>query len=238
MSLNARKLDLKKFKELYVKKRIKNGNYELLSNNIAINTVMKIKCFGNLNNDEYEHGFLYLTKGSGIKNHAHTENIEMYRFIYGDEECINNAPEICLINNRHQINTVKYDTIIETFKLNKNTVNDINDITILNECLSLQLTTYMWRLDELLNRLSQIEDYDLGWRPNKYLCYIYDITNDKLEEIKNIYFNNLNNIPYTDLSQAEICYERKWNTIPCIVENIYKYKLEEDSNNKKKTLKI
>ena len=30
MRPNARKLNLKKFKELYVKERINNGNYELL----------------------------------------------------------------------------------------------------------------------------------------------------------------------------------------------------------------
>ena len=217
MRPNARKLNLKKFKELYVKERINNGNYELLSNNIAINNVMKIKCFGTLENEGYEHGFLYLTKGSGVKNHIHTENIEMYRLIYGDEECINNASEICLINNSHQIKTVKYDTIVETFKLNKNIINDINDIIILNECLNLQLNTYMWRLDELLNKLSQVENYDIGWRPNKYLCYIYDITNEKLEKIRNIYFNTLNNIPYTCLTQSEIYYEKKmeYYTIHC-----------------------
>lgn len=185
MSINARKLDINKFKELYVKERINNGNYESLSSNIAINDVSKIKCFGNLENKGYEHGFLYLPYGSGIKNHIHTENIEMYRLIHGDNNCITNKLEICLLENNHQINIVNCDTIIETFKLNKNIIKDINDIDILNECLSLQLNSYIWRLDELLNRLAQIKYYDLSWTPNKYLSYIYDIPNDKLEDISN-----------------------------------------------------
>ena len=32
--------------------------------------------------------------------------------------------------------------------------------------------------------------------------------------------------------------KKKWNTIPYIVENIYKYKLEENNNNVQKALKL
>lgn len=230
MSLYARKLDLNKFKKLYVKNRIENDKFTILPNELTKGNVIKIKGFGSLNIEGYEHGFLYLPKGSSVKFHEHINEIEMYKLNSGDKNALNSNCEICLLDTSHGINTVECDTIIETFKLNKNIIEQIDDLAstdLINECLILQLNRYAWRLDELLNRLSLTKYIDISWRPNRHISYIYDISMDSLDAISDVYFSEKLNLPYINLSEEEVKSERIWETVPYLINGIYKYKLTE-----------
>lgn len=115
----------------YVYSKIKEGNYEVLSNDIAIGKVYKITSYGNLNKDGFELGYLYLKKGSGIKEHYHEENIERYQLLHGNlivsgENCTQN---ICLLHQKHSIQPVHTDTIIQTFKINSLYYHKLSDIS-------------------------------------------------------------------------------------------------------------
>lgn len=117
----------------YVEQSIKMKNFQILPSEIATGNVAKITYCGNLEQDGYEYGFLYLPKGSSILEHKHTDNIEMYKIIEG-ELSVNGkevSTQICLINCTHNIDPVSCKTIVETLKINKrlskkNNQNDIN----------------------------------------------------------------------------------------------------------------
>ena len=53
------KLNLNEFKKLYVRERISDSKYELLSSDKANGDVYKITGFGSLDSNGYEHGFLF-----------------------------------------------------------------------------------------------------------------------------------------------------------------------------------
>lgn len=116
----------------YITMEIKYGNYTILSDNISNGTVFKIHFRGNLEEDLFEKGFLYIAKGSGIKKHTHTNDIELYRLIDGDlsvggEEMNYN---MCFIGESHNIDIVSQDTFIETFKVSKKYLDSLgNDYT-------------------------------------------------------------------------------------------------------------
>ena len=113
--------NLSLFDKLYfIKEQIRNNNYVLLPNTIAINNVYKITYSGNLQNDGYELGFLYLPKGSGIINHTHTTDIEQYKLILGNLTVNGIVTNInrCMINESHNIDVVDTETFIETYKIN------------------------------------------------------------------------------------------------------------------------
>ena len=105
----------------YITMEMKNGNYSVLGNNISNGTVFKIHFRGNLEEDLFEKGFLYIPKGSGIKEHTHINDVELYRLIdgtlsVGGEEMDSN---MCFIGESHNIDNVSQDTFIETFKVSK-----------------------------------------------------------------------------------------------------------------------
>lgn len=115
----------------YVFSKLKEGNYEILSNDIAIGKVYKITSYGDLEKDGFELGYLYLEKGSGIKEHYHEDNIERYQLLYGNltvagESCTQN---ICLLHQKHSIQPVYTDTIIQTFKINSLYYHELSNIS-------------------------------------------------------------------------------------------------------------
>lgn len=108
-------------KEGYVLEAIKNGYFEMLSNNIAIGVVYKIPFSGNLISNGIEKSFLYIPAGSGIKYHPHFQDIEVYRIIRGNLSVYGKETEIniCGFGASHGIDVVTQDTIIETCKMNE-----------------------------------------------------------------------------------------------------------------------
>jgi hypothetical protein len=105
----------------YILQQLKINNYTILPETISTGIVYKIDYPGNLDIQGYERGFLIMTKGSSIKQHEHTENVERYKVIMG--KLIIKGKEhkenICLIGESHSIDKVKELTIIETYKMDK-----------------------------------------------------------------------------------------------------------------------
>lgn len=115
----------------YVYSKLREGNYEILSNDIAIGKVYKITSYGDLEKDGFELGYLYLKKGSGIREHYHEDNIERYQLLYGTltvsgEACTQN---ICLLHQKHSIQPVCTDTIVQTFKINSLYYHKLSNIS-------------------------------------------------------------------------------------------------------------
>ncbi len=105
----------------FIRKAIEEKRYTILSKNIADGIVYKINCFGNLETDGFEIGYLYLLKGSGIKSHEHINDVERYKRIIGDLVINGNNcdKDICMLGKTHGIDCVSKDTIIETCKVSK-----------------------------------------------------------------------------------------------------------------------
>lgn len=105
----------------FVKEQLEKGNYTMLDESIAIGTVYKIHSVGNLAEEGFEIGYLYIPKGCGIKSHPHYDNLERYLLIYGDLTVGGQKKDydICTLNNSHNIDPVSEDTIIQTCKINK-----------------------------------------------------------------------------------------------------------------------
>lgn len=61
----------------YVQMQLECGNYTILPESIAVGIVYRIRYCGNLEEDGYECGFLYISRDSGIKDHVHINNIEL-----------------------------------------------------------------------------------------------------------------------------------------------------------------
>lgn len=115
------KYDDKKQNLGYVSEQIKAGNYTFLPDEIANGIVLKIQYEGNLEKDGYEIGFLVLNQNAEIKEHIHTNDIEKYTILKGNLS-VNNKEvneNICLINQKHNIDKVKEITVIKTLKINK-----------------------------------------------------------------------------------------------------------------------
>ena len=105
----------------FVVNAILNGEYTILPDIIAHGKVLKIHFNGDLIEEGYEQGFLVLTPNSGIKKHKHINDIEMYTLLHGTlsiDGIICNK-NICLIDEKHGIDTVTELTIIKTLKVNK-----------------------------------------------------------------------------------------------------------------------
>ena len=99
--------------------KILEGKVSVLPVSIAIGVVYKIVEFGNLEEDGFEHGYLYLPQGSGIREHSHVSDIERYKVVFGDlnvkgEKVTSN---ICDLGCSHDIGVVNRDTVIETCKI-------------------------------------------------------------------------------------------------------------------------
>lgn len=91
----------------------------ILDSNVATGIVFKINIEGNLEQDNYELGYLYLLPGSSIKNHMHINQIETYTLIQGDLSIndIKYIKDYCHIGESHSIDQVKDNTIIKTYKV-------------------------------------------------------------------------------------------------------------------------
>ena len=106
-------------KEKFVLDKIHQKEYTLLPVSVATGLVFKVNTYGNMEEDGFERGFLYLPKGSGIKEHSHIFDIEKYDLIMGDLKVNGEAmsSNICDLGCRHGIDIVNTDTIIETCKI-------------------------------------------------------------------------------------------------------------------------
>lgn len=104
-----------------IKRKLASKEYSLVSEKLAIGEVYKIHKFGSLEEDGFEIGYLYLPAGTGIKEHEHTEDIERYRLVSGVLRVFGfpSTSNICLLNHVHCIDQVPVDTIIETCKISK-----------------------------------------------------------------------------------------------------------------------
>lgn len=118
----------------YVMDKINKGEYSLVSEKLAIGKVYKVLLEGNLDIDGYEKGFLMLPKGSGIKKHTHINDVERYEIVNGVLSVFGNVVDvnICNINESHNIDVVDVDTIVSTYKVTKNYIDE-NDLNI-NNC--------------------------------------------------------------------------------------------------------
>ena len=128
--------DLNEIKINYVQSKIDNKRFVFLNNNISFGIVCKIPGHTTLVREGYEQGFLYMTAGSRINNHTHTEEMEIYNRIYGNPNIFNNSSNIniCEINNNHEITMVDRLAIIETFKIKKDLLSE-NNIKIMSKVL-------------------------------------------------------------------------------------------------------
>ncbi len=90
----------------------------VLGSHIADGLVYKIHIEGILDQDGYESGFLYLTKGSSIKEHTHTDDFERYILVAGELKMNGQfmLENECSNGESHFIDPVLEDTIICTYK--------------------------------------------------------------------------------------------------------------------------
>ena len=105
----------------YIAMELQRRNYKILDDSISQGNVYKISFRGNLDVNMFEHSFLYLPKGSSIKTHKHTEDIELYLLIRGSLSVFGEKvnENMCFLGEEHNIDPVEEDTFIETFKLSK-----------------------------------------------------------------------------------------------------------------------
>lgn len=112
----------------YIKQKIAAKEYSILPDIIANGPVYKIHKSGDLEKDGYEVSYLYLPKGSSIKEHKHTKDVERYKLIYGYLSVFNfpSKSNVCLLDHVHCIDEVPTDTIIETCKISKDYLYSLN----------------------------------------------------------------------------------------------------------------
>ena len=116
--------DIISYNSVYIALQFSKGNYQILPIEIAEGEVYKIPIEGSLDEDGYEKGLLYITKGSSIKPHVHTNDVEQYTLQEGTLS-INGVPtdiNRCYIGESHQIDPVDEPTIIKTLKISKNSI--------------------------------------------------------------------------------------------------------------------
>ena len=103
----------------YVRRMIEMNRYTLLPSSVAVGNVYKIVYEGNIDALGYEKGFLYLPKGTGIKEHVHNTSAERYTLLCGEMN-INGQSSLkddCLLGGSHSVSVVDRDTIIKTLKV-------------------------------------------------------------------------------------------------------------------------
>lgn len=105
----------------YVMNALASGNYEVLPSAITNGIVYKIKYNGNLASEGIERGFLYLPKGSSVKEHGHVKDLEYYKLVSGfmSVKGMPTEANICGFGYSHGIDEVPVDTIVETCKMNE-----------------------------------------------------------------------------------------------------------------------
>lgn len=130
------------FKNEYVSYCLINHKYKILDSNKASGRILQIPGYGTLKTIGYEHGFLFIHKGSYVKEHVHKDNIELYNRISGDYSF---QGGICLLNHSHKTEPLGISTIVETFKLDKSLIDGIYDDNIIKDLLLNKL--------ELLNKI-------------------------------------------------------------------------------------
>lgn len=85
-----------------------------LDSDICDGDVYKILEDGNLKEDGYEKGYLFLMEESSILLHYHYNEKEHYKCIFGDNTSI--SKNFCDINSSHEITSVNTNTIVRTYK--------------------------------------------------------------------------------------------------------------------------
>lgn len=232
----VKKLDLIEYKRLYVQERILDGKFEKLSKDKASCNVAKISCFGSLDKEGYEHGFLYLKEGSKVYEHLHDKDIEFYRLVSGDKNIEDNT---CLLGEKHGIQQVCCDTIVETFKLNKNIIKQDYDIKLLNEYLKKQADRYLWRINQLLIKLAYDKN-DFCYKDLEILAFEYQISIDELNRINDIYFWKREYLPFNLVELNNYDAGCEFRKIPYQIDNIwtwsFDYKLTNKSNSLESTI--
>ena len=105
----------------YIAFALSHDDYQMLGDNISEGNVFKVHFRGNLEKDNFEKGFLFIPKGSSIKKHTHTNDVELYRLITGELSVFGKKmnDNMCFIGESHNIDKVSRDTFIETFKVSK-----------------------------------------------------------------------------------------------------------------------
>ncbi len=117
---------------IFIKNKLRSGDYTILPSSIAIGYVYKISEYGNLDKDGFETSFLYISKDSGIKKHFHNYDIEKYKKIIGtlciDGKLMDN--NVCLLGESHSIDIVNTTTIVHTYKISRLLLQQINSFNI------------------------------------------------------------------------------------------------------------
>ena len=120
--------ELNDIKLNYVNTKIGCKRFKLLPSSISFGTACSIPGDTSLMSNGYEQGFIYMAAASSIRNHKHTDTIEIYNRLDGNMKIYNNYEDIniCGINNCHEIAKVDRLTIVETFKIRKDLLNNEN----------------------------------------------------------------------------------------------------------------
>ncbi len=118
----------------YVKYRMENFRYSVLPNDISTGTVCKVPSHGFLKRDGWAREFLYMMPNSSITDHMHNDDIEIYSCIDGSMSVNNIQQDVDIvgIGENHNIDEVKTLSIIETYKIAKEKLNEEN-IQYMNE---------------------------------------------------------------------------------------------------------
>lgn len=113
----------------YVYNQIIKGNYSVLPDDAATGLVFKILFEGDLEEDGFERAFLYIPKGVSIKMHQHTDDIELYELVLGTLRVKGKKYKSyrCFIGQKHNINKVDQVTIIETCKITKKYIVELEN---------------------------------------------------------------------------------------------------------------
>lgn len=213
-----------------------DGKFEKLSNDKASANVAKISCFGSLDKEWYEHGFLYLPKNSKVYEHLYDKDIEFYKLVTGGKSFKDSA---CLLGEKHEIKEVCCDTIIEIFKLNKNIIKQYYDINLLNKYLIKQAERYLSRINQLLIKLAYDKN-DFCYKDLETLAFEYQISIDELNRINDIYFYKKEYLPFNLVELNNYDAGCEFREIPYQIDNIwtwsFDYKLTNKSNSLESTI--
>ena len=150
-------------KKQFVERKINKEEYIKLPKSISKGNVLRISGYGDLEEDYFQHGFLYMQEGSEINSHLYFNNIELYRLISGD---IKINEKTCLLGEKYGIKNVDCDTILEYFEVNRKICGHINNYLILNNLLQKALENHYNELNEviykiLFKEISESDDINL-----------------------------------------------------------------------------
>ncbi|MBQ9318042.1 MAG: hypothetical protein IJR82_00180 [Bacilli bacterium] len=166
------------FKNEYVTKCLIEHKFEQLSDNRAFGRVYQIPGYGNLDVNGFEHRFLFIHQGSGVYEHEHTKEIELYKRVSGDYYFPNG---VCLLGQSHQIEPVKSTTIIETFKLDRCGYSNIISTDLLNILLKNNLEYTVQKLNRVITLLSNNIKFEK-------ICILCGVSIDEVLDIYHTYF--------------------------------------------------